>query len=173
MSTWINDDGLVVKFGTTEAEDRVVGAINNEGEYQVLTIELDQVDMPTDAEGSVILNDHLQIPTGVLIESVEILNYVDFASAANAMTFNLGVIDTDRASNADPDGLVVAATQVELNAGGTNTAGWVGAVVGTVTTKNLLLTWEVAAADATAGHGLVRVKWSVPPAQGDTLVWTK
>lgn len=174
--TWVNDDGLVVKFGTTEAKDRVIGAINNEGEYQVLTLELDTDDtdnFPVDADGSVILNDNLQIPEGVLIESVEVVTYEDFDSAGDAFVFDIGVIDTDRSSNADPDALIDAATQSEMNTGGTNVAGWVGSAVGAVTTKNLLLTWETTGADATAGHAVVRIKWTPQPPQGDTLIWSK
>lgn len=171
MSTWINDDGLVVKFGATEAEDRNVGAYNVEGERNILEVILDFNEMPAVADGSVILNDHFQIPTGAHIEAVEIVDYVDFVGAT--ATVNVGTIDTDRTSNADVDGLVAAATIAELNAGGENTAGWVGAQVGTTLTANKLLTWEVDTAALTAGLATVRIKWSVPPVVGDTLVWTK
>lgn len=67
-----------------------------------------------------------------------------------------------------------AATQTELNAGGTNTAGWVGALVGTVLSEAKLLSWDTAGADATAGKTVIRIQWSIPPKNAeDTLVWSK
>jgi hypothetical protein len=102
------------------------------------------------------------LPIGALVESVEIWTHTDFDSAGDALTMNVGIIDADGTSNADVDYFVVAATQTELNTGGTNVAGWVGAAVGAVAeTAPRLITWEINDADATAGKAVFRITYSV------------
>ena len=174
MTTWINDDDLVVKFGTVEAEKRNVGAYNVDGNVHWVEVIVDFSELPAVASNSVILNDHFQLPAGAFIENVTIVTTTDFdAAGMDAPTFSLGTIDTDRTSNPDVDALVAAATETELNQGGANVAGWVGAAVGALLTSNKLLTWEVDTAAFTAGLAVVRINWHVPPVTGDTLVWSK
>ena len=171
---WTNDDGLRVKFGLDKAVHRNIGAYTNFGPVHQLEILVDHSELPAVADGQVILNDAFAIPAGALIEDVEVMVPTEAVdSAGDALTFCLGGIDQDRSSNADTDGFIVDATQAELNAGGENTAGWVGAYVGTTLSTSKLLTWEVNAAAATAGTFTIRIRWSVPPKNEDTLAWSK
>lgn len=163
MGTWLNSDGLYLEFGTTKAEPTVVGEFRTDGPIRCLEVKFDYTQLPLVASNSVVIDDSAALPVGALIEGVEIQNSVDFNSGDNGELLNVGTIDLDRTSNGTADSLVVAATQAELNAGGKNVAGWVGALVGgapLATAK--LLTWEVDASQPTAGAAVIRVYYSVP-----------
>lgn len=162
--SWINNDGLEVFFGTEQARENPIGEYRFDGPRHVVEIEVDYTRLPAVASNSVVIDDHYTLPQGALVEAVEIITDTAFDSAGDAMTLNVGVIETDRTSNADVDYFVVAATQTELITGGTNVAGWVGTPVNsaTPTAAPYLLTWEVDTAAATAGHGVIRIYYSVP-----------
>lgn len=159
--SWLNNDGLELKFGTEKAATNPQGEYRYNGPVRVAEINFDFTQLPTVAENSVIVGDNLILPVGAVVERVEIANHTDFASAANAMTLNVGWIDTDRTSNVDVDAFVVAATQTEINTGGTNVAGWVGAGVNVPLTTAKLITWQVGTAAATAGTGMIRLYYSM------------
>lgn len=175
--TWLNEDDLMVKFGIEESTLRNIGAYCMYGPVHWVEILVDHSELPLNAESdTTILNDNFKIPAGAFIESVTVrVPDEAFDSSGDALTFDLGLVNADRSlSDDDPDALIVAATQAELNAGGTNTAGWVGVAVGTVLSEAKLLSWDTAGADATAGTTVIRIEWSVPPKNAeDTLVWSK
>lgn len=161
--TWTNTDGLHLKFGTAKTELASLGHYRHDGPKNVIEIVLDYAQMPAVASNSVVIDRTQVLPTGSIVEAVEIINKTAFDSAGDAMTLNIGWIDLDETSNADVDAFVVAATQTELNDGGTNIAGWVGAeVLGSPTTTAKKLTWEVDTAAATVGAGVVRIYYSHP-----------
>lgn len=164
MGTWLNPDGLELKYGLDKVEAGLVGEFHYDGPVRCIEIDFDYTDLPVVADNSVLIGDNYTLPIGALVERVEIQNYTDFDSAGDAMTLNVGWINTDRTNGVDVDAFVVAATQTELNAGGTNVTGWVGAEVGataTPLTVAKLLTWEVDVAAATAGKGVIRIYYSV------------
>lgn len=162
MATWLNNDGLELKFGTERAKPNIVGEYRHDGPTRVIEINFDYTDLPAVADNSVIISDNISLPIGAIVEKVEIFCSVDMDSSGDAMTLNVGWIDTDRTNNAVVDAFVVAATQAELNTGGTNVSGWVGtAVGGNKLTSPKLLTWEVDSAAATAGKGVIRLYYSI------------
>ena len=171
MGTWINDDGLVVRFGIEEAVQRNIGAYQSHGPRRFVEVIAQAGELPLAADSSTILNDQFAIPEGAYIEDVEIVTTTTFVGAD--ATFDLGVINQDRSTGGDPDGFVEAATLAELNAGGTNVAGWVGDLVGTTLDAAKLLVWNVSTANLTAGAATIRIHWSVPPKSVDTLAWDK
>lgn len=160
--TWTNDDGLTLKFGTAKTELASLGHYRHDGPTNVIEVSLDYRQMPAVASNSVVIDRTLVLPIGSVIEKVEIINSTPFTSSGSSMTLNVGWIDLDETSNADVDAFVVAATQTELNDGGTNISGWVGAeVLGSPTTTAKLITWEVDSQAATAGEGVCRIYYSV------------
>lgn len=163
MGSWLNNDGLKLYYGTDKTTPNPLGEYRYDGPVRLVEIKFSYTDLPAVASNSVIIADNLTLPIGAIVERVEIFSSVDFDSAGDAMTLNVGWVDTDRTSNADVDAFVVAATQTELITGGTNVAGWVGAEVGgAALTTAKLLTWEVDTAAATAGEGAIRLYYSVP-----------
>lgn len=160
MAIELNADGLERKYGPAD-RTYLIGEYRYDGPLHMVEIKFDYTDLPAVAENSVVIGDYYTLPKGSIVEKVEIFCDVDMDSAGDALTMNVGWIDTDRTSNADVDAFVVAATQTELNTGGSNVAGWVGAEVnGAKTTTAKLLTWEIDTAAATAGHGVIRLYYS-------------
>jgi hypothetical protein len=170
MPTWTNNDGLIIKTGVDEAANSKIAEYNFYGGEHVLEIDMRYDNLPAVASNSVNVSDTFRIPAGVQINKVEVITYVDFDSAGDAMTLNVGLTDADGGTTIqDVDALVVAATQTELNTGGTNVTGWVGTAVGTVLAEAALVTWEVDTAAATAGKGVIKIYYTVPQNVSDTL----
>lgn len=165
MATWINQDGLEIKYGTDRAEKSPIGEHKFDGPRRLVELRFDYTMLPTfvaDDAGEAVISEGFALPVGATIESVEVFAYTDFDSAGDAFIMNIGTIDLDRSSNGDHDSLVDAITQAEFATGGTNVAGWVGVLIGgAALTTAKLLTWEVNGATATAGEGVIRIYYSV------------
>jgi hypothetical protein len=160
MGKWLNPDGLELKYGLDKTKNGLVGEFHYDGPVNCIEIEFDSTRLPVVADNSVIIGDNYTLPKGAKIERVEIQNFVNFVGSG--ATLNIGWINTDRTNGIDVDSMVVAATIAELNAGGTNVTGWVGAEVGGAPiTASKLLTWEVDTAAITDGRGVIRIYFSV------------
>lgn len=161
MGTWYNNDGLELKYGLDKVKNGLTGEFRYDGPVNCIEIEFDYSRLPTVAQNSVLIGDNYTLPVGAKIERVEIQNFVNFVGSG--ATLNVGFINTDRTNGVDVDAFVVAATIAELNAGGTNIAGWIGEAqtVGAVFTAAKLLTWEVDTAAITEGSGVIRIYFSV------------
>lgn len=155
----INNDGLEQLYGTARADRALIGEYRNDGPSHITEITFTFSDLPAVASNSVLIADDYTLPAGAFIEHVEIWCPVDVTSGG---TLNVGMIDTDRTSNADVDAFVVAATAAELTTGGLDVSGWVGALVNDVLPRDVLLTWEQDTAAATTGEGVIRIKWYMP-----------
>lgn len=173
MATWNNSDGLFIRYGSDEAKPSRFGEYNFGTPHAVLEIDLFWSDLPAfGATDPVILARNVRIPfEKIYIEKVEIVTQVDWDSATDNFTLDIGLYDTDGTTVYDANGLVDAITQAELNTGGTNVAGWVGSAVDTVisNTTPLLLQINVDTAQPTAGHSLIRIYYTVVNHTADTL----
>ena len=158
----VNNDGLEQLYGTARADRALIGEYRHNGPSHITEITFTYADLPAVASNSVLIADDYTLPAGAFIESVEIWCPVDMDSTGDDMTLNVGYIDTDRTNNFDVDAFVIAATQSELITGGENVAGWVGAIVNDVLPADKLLTWEVDNHAASAGEGVIRIKWYMP-----------
>jgi hypothetical protein len=175
MAYWTNSDGLTVRLGDTEAVMAEASEVSTAGGQQRI-IEINCLygdNFPLDSEGSHTVNpaNNVKIPSGAVIEWVEIIPYVDVDSSGDGLILDVGITDADGGSTlTDVDALVDAATQAEINAGGRNIAGWVGgSVAGTALSESAYITWETTVADATAGHFAIRVAYVMPGPSSDTL----
>lgn len=179
MAIWTNNDGLRVRFGVDETVPAKVTEYRTHGPRRFVEILIDPLLLPTVAENSVILDDSYTLPEGAQIEDVDIFTSDDFTAGTG--TLNIGIIkrEADATITTDVDALVVAATVAELNTGGRNVAGWVGDRVANgpgagLRLENMVwLTWEVDTAAIVGGFATVRVYFSIPKEEGDTLAWDK
>lgn len=163
MGTWTNSDGLNLRFGTDKTKNNPLGEYRYNGPVRCAEIKFSYTDLPLVADNSVVINNNTALPIGAVVERVEIFCSTDVDSSGDALTLNVGWVNLDGTNGVDVDAFVVAATQSELNTGGTNVAGWVGAEVGGAPlTVPKLITWEVDSAAATAGEGVIRLYYSVP-----------
>ncbi len=175
-NTWLNSDGLYVKFGKTEGVSRTQGGwICNYGPIGsvLLMLELTQL-----TETEEIQNDVLVIPANSLIESIECTTIV---AAATGAAIDVGLIANDRTTttdlnagnaNSDPDGLLAAFTATEMSEAGEYLKFWDttsipvasaalgGALLGEVLTVPTLITASRTTSTAfTAGKVLLRVNY--------------
>ena len=168
MASWTND-GLTQYYGPEKTYESVGGEFNVNNSQRMVELKFDSARLLKDFPGEVaddagekIVSTRYTLPIGALIEAVEVVCYTDWASAGDAFVFNLGTIDLDGSSNGDHDSLIDAMTQAEAITGGSNIAGWVGALVNsTPLTTAKLITWEVNGAETTAGDGVIRIYYSV------------
>jgi len=154
MSKWINDDGLVVKFGTTEAEVIKAGERSAFGQHLIYRAVVDWDDL--NAFGTfTLLSDTSALPNGARIEEADF--YVEDAfTSGGAATLDLGFYDQDRVTAIDADGIDAAIAVASLTAGATISCD--GALIDTTLTNAGLLSATAGVADFTAGRGILTIK---------------
>lgn len=157
MGTWHNNDGLLVKFGSSEAEMKTVGSYADfDGGRQILEVEFNYDDV-TALATETILSDGVRIPAGVMLEKAEFVVETGFDSGG-AATLSFGLIDEDRVTAFDADGIdaTIAETAIDTPA---ETVVCNGAVVGSILTNSapMLVTATVATALFTVGKGRLRL----------------
>lgn len=107
---WFNSDGLLVKFGTDRARAQRAGEYSrmDDGQHLVSVI----IDLATLAANAThqIQSDTVTIPNGAFITKVRVtvLEEPTEASGTDA-NLDLGLIDQDRSTEIDFDGLLAAA----------------------------------------------------------------
>jgi hypothetical protein len=108
MGTWLNSDGLYVKFGTDEGVSLAdAGMFCNYGLEQTYEWDLTLSEL---TETEVVQNDVTVIPDDFMITKVEILTLV---AAATGTAIDVGTIHISRNTSdsewtADPDGILAA-----------------------------------------------------------------
>lgn len=170
---WLNEDGLLIKYGQSEGDAGVAGEYVTTGPTRVLEFKIGSFaalnDDPTtlvDGVAQGILDLHTTIPEGVVIEKVELIATVAATSAGSAR-LDVGVVDNDFASNDDDDALIVAELYDSLPAIGTTivyTQGSTrhGDLVGTLTTKELYVTASYDTAAFATGGARLRIHLAEP-----------
>lgn len=171
MGTWMNSDGLYIKYGTSEGSSTHKG-----GEYEtcnagVQIIEL-TVDLTKLTQTETILNDTIVVPENAFIAWVETMAVV---GAATGTAVDLGLIARDRSTQIDYDGFLAAAPTANMNTAGEisryqqavtvpTTLTGVGALIGTEITTSGGGYISASATDATAfTAGIIKVRIAYIP----------
>lgn len=158
-NTWLNDDGLYVKFGTAQADLNNGGEYHNDGPHHVIEVKLDLTKV-TVGNGSYIVSDTIFFPKNARIEQVDL--FVETGATGSTATLNLGLIKSDRSTEIDFNGFAAAVAQsalatagdkVRLNVGSTGA----GALIGTKTTNSGYICADYDTAAFTAGVVIVRI----------------
>lgn len=160
MGTWMNNDGLYIKFGATEGAAGTSGAFED-GVAGQTVVELNIGDLTDLGTAAAIQDDNVFIPAGYTVTKVELINTTAATSGGSAV-LNVGLIRKDRSTELDYDGLIAAGALATFNALGetvTYTAGstGAGALVGTVLVYPGYLTADYDTAAFTAGAVKIRV----------------
>lgn len=158
---WTNADGLYIRFGREEATLGTAGEYHNYGAQREVEVKIDLTGL---ALTSSILSDTVVIPSGAFIEEVAVLTTVAATGATAAL--NIGLVDQDRSTALDADGLVAALAVTAIDtAGETNVirkgSTGAGALIGTTLTNAGLLVADYDTAAFTAGEVVVRIRYSV------------
>lgn len=167
MGTWINNDGLYIKYNDTEATAHSGGEIAEQGIVRAMSFELDITDLTT---SNTFVNDVCFFDKGIRVENVAI-DVIDAVTTSSSACLNLGFISTDRSTayNASTPGQAMLAA---LPAASMATKGlivdnkvgstYVGNLVGSTLTKNGLLIAATSTGTFTAGYIVIRAYFTVP-----------
>ncbi len=163
MSTWLNNDGLYIKSGTDEGTVGKAGTPTSYGNISVSEFEITLTDLTSSAA---ILNDHVTIPSGVILHKIEVIAEVAATSGGSA-TLDVGLVRLDRTTAIDDDGIVAALALTSIDAEGDvvelvqGSTGH-GALVGTTMANAGLVTAHYNAAAYTAGKVIIRIHYYQP-----------
>lgn len=167
-SSWTNSDGLVTWFGTDEAVETRGGEFEMDGGEHVTEVLVNLAALPTAASGNEqIVAENVTIPNGAFIRMVSVF-VVKEPTTSGSPNLDFGLVDQDRTTELDFNGLLAAADAFETGTDlgtyleyvkGTTEA---GALIGTRLTNTGILTCSADTADWTAGVLRLRVHWYVP-----------
>lgn len=159
MSTWTNDDGLPIEYGTAQATVSTGGHVDKSGESVKLVAEFDLATL-ADASATVGFVDEHEIPEGAIIRSVT-TTVLTAATSGGSAVLDIGVIDAsaDASGTDDDDGFDAAIAVAALTPAGTAIAGN-GALVGTVLDASYHLAASYDTAAFTAGRVEVIVEYT-------------
>lgn len=168
MGTWLNNDGLFIKFGSDEG--KVGTAYGFAGEYNVLNdgmhaVEVTLTPMTALTTTGTIVSDSVTIPNGARIHEVIVI--AETACTGATATLDVGLIDQDRSTAFDDDGLVAALAVASIDAAGETNVLRVGstsagALIGTTLTNTGLIVASYNTAAFTAGKVKVVVHYYIP-----------
>ncbi len=159
-NTWLNNDGLYVKFGTAQADPNNGGEYRKDGALHEIEVKIDLTDV---GSSSTIVSDTVFFPKNARIEEVEIVTHTA-ATSSGAATLDIGLIQADRSTAIDADGFVAALAKTSVDAAGEKTVLRVGstgagALIGTTNSTSGYIVANYGTAAFTAGVIYVRIRW--------------
>jgi hypothetical protein len=172
MATWLNNDGLLQKFGNDQATPARVGKHSTDGEYQELVVRI--VGTEVGANASPTIYKEVGIPQGAQIESAKIYVKTAFDSAADNATLTIGVWSDDGDGTytvVDADGIDATVAQTALDPTG-DTVACDGAMTVSPASKiavsnnerDVYISAEYGTAAFTAGEADLVVRYRMPMA---------
>ena len=156
---YTNADGLRLKYGTERATPNIGGEYRTYGRLHEVEFKIDLANL---TEAETILSDVTVIPSGVIIQEVEINTKT---AAATGVAIDIGLVKLDRTTEVDFDGLVAAFPTASMNAAGEKTilsdnTTYDGALVGAATAFPSFVTCSRTTATAfTAGSIIVTIRY--------------
>lgn len=115
-NTWLNNDKLYVKFGTSAADVSTAGEYRFDGPKHIFEVKIPDMTKLVTTDGGTILDDAFRIGKGWRIEAVEVV--VDTAVTGTGATLNFGIIRSDRSTEEDFNGLLAAFPQTSMASAG-------------------------------------------------------
>lgn len=164
MGNWFNPDKLYQKYGTERAISSNAGEYRTDGPKRMIEFKLTLKDL---TETDSIKFDNVFFPKGARIQQVEI---VTDETAATGVAIDIGLVQTDRATEIDYQAFAKAFPLASMSALGEtivlsadNGATGIGDLVGTVTTLSGYITASRTTSTAfTTGKVTVRIIYYVP-----------
>lgn len=164
-NTWVNSDGLQVRFGKGNQIDAVVGVPSTYGVEKVIEAEIVWDRLPAFSANEAIGQiyggyPNVAIPAGVLIKSA-VLQVTTAEAAASSQTLSIGLVTAD-GTEIDNDGLFDALTQAAVDTVGESNTG-AGALIGTKLATTGYLWATVQTASFTTLVARLTVTYYQPP----------
>lgn len=164
MGTWLNDDGLYIKYGPTSHKSTAKAGAFAEASSGETVVEF-SIDLTDLADTNAIMNDVVRLPHAALVTKVELV-VTEAATSGGSAVLDIGIVDADdRTSNADDDYFVAGAALATIDAlgdvvtiiqGGTAHGAGVGAAI-SADDYGVLVTAGYDTAAFTAGKVKVRI----------------
>ena len=114
MVTWMNSDGLYIKYGPNEGVSTMKA-----GEYETCDSGLQIIEVTLDltklTQTNTIVNDAVLFPKYGYVAWIETVAVV---GAATGTAINVGLINRDRSTEIDYDGFLAAAPTANMNSAG-------------------------------------------------------
>lgn len=156
---WMDNAGLYRLYGTEQTVPNKGGEYRTDGELRDIDIKIDLTQL-TESETPV--SNTIFFPVGMKIEQIEY--FVDTA-AATGTAIDLGLVQTDRATEIDYNGFLAALPTASMTAGAKATVvkggTYAGALVGGTTSVQGYITCSRTSSTAfTAGVIRIRIKYS-------------
>src|SRR6478736_3768928 len=112
--SYLDNSGLLIKIGTEVATPSTGGEYKTFGELREIEVVLD-LTKATAIGTPYVVNDNIFFPKGVVVQEVEW--YASVAGAGSSSTLDVGLMNTDRATEIDYNGLLAAVAVGTLTAG--------------------------------------------------------
>lgn len=156
--SWLNKDGLYLKYGTEKATTNKGGEFHNDGPLHCLEV---KIDLTTLTSSATIVSDAIFFPKNARIEEIHVIADTAATSGGSA-TLDIGLQQTDRSTEIDYNGFVAALAKTAIDASGEKnkiTVGstGAGALIGTTNSTVGYLTANYNTASFTAGVVFVRI----------------
>lgn len=162
--TWLNNDKLYIKYGTTQATSNVAGEYHYDGPRHCIEIDDLTLANVTATDGSYFVSDQVFFPKNARIEAVEVI--AETAATGTGAVLNLGLCQTDRSTEIDFNGLLAAFPQTSLTPAGKYTLNhegdtYAGALIGTTTSTVGYIVADYDTAAFTAGKARIRIYYTM------------
>lgn len=160
--SWMNNDGLFIRFGTEKPAVTFGGESTTDGNERVITLNLKYSDFAAYGTEKII-SEGVTIPSGAVLKSA--VFQVTKAFAGTNATLSFGLIDTDRSTAYGSAGVgidsAIAVTAIDA-VGDTITCD--GAIVNTTidNTTPVYVTATVGTANFTSGEGQLVIRYFMP-----------
>lgn len=168
VQAWYDNAGLYRKFGTDKATAKTAGEYRKYGKYHEIEVTITAANL---TQTETILDDIVVIPAGARIQEVEVQTHT---AAATGTAIDLGLIQTDRSTEIDYNGLLAAAPLAIMDLAGERTiftaattvpasATGTGALIGTTLTYSGHISASMTDATSfTAGVIVVTIRYYMP-----------
>jgi len=161
MGTWMNNDGLYLKYGVQKTTANTGGDYKSFGDTREVEFDITMAGLTTSA---VIQNDTIFFPAGMTIESVQT---EVITTAAGGTSLSIGTVKTDRSTAISTTTFLSAAPIADHTTAGQRkdyTVGvtGVGGGVGTTISEPAYIT-ALAAGTYSAGKVRVRIRYRGEP----------
>lgn len=164
-STWTNNDGLKVGFGTRTLENSNAGNIRTVGIDEQMVKVLYDATALADTDTAAAQGDEVPVPAGAIIKSADFVVEEAFTTSASG-TLDIGVkIKAGGASGSganDDDAFDAAVAAGALTQGAVISCD--GAIIGTKTSVDLYPIFTYDTGVFTAGKGYLVIRYSYGPA---------